>query len=558
MLAMQRLIALSLYLFSHCALAACPDWTADQAAREITHLSQLLGQWDEAYHVHGQSLVDDEVYDQSRARLQQWRRCFTTASAEPDPLQGAAGTHPHPVAQTGLSKLPDEQAVRHWMARRDDLWIQPKVDGVAVTLVYRDGILQQAISRGDGRRGQDWSARVRQLPAVPRQVNSSAEIVLQGELYWRQPAHVQARDGGSGARGRVAGAMASHRLTAAEAASIGLFVWDWPNGPSRMNARLDGLAALGFDDSRRYTLSLAGFAEARHWREHWYRQALPFASDGVVLRQGSRPAGVRWQAEPPHWAVAWKYPLRTALAEVRRVDFRIGRSGRITPLLELEPVQLDDRRISRLSLGSLSRWEALDIRPGDQVTIVLAGQVIAQLQSVAWRSPVRASVDTPDPSRYHTLSCWRPEPGCRQQYLARLTWLGGKKGLRLPGIGSGTWAALLDAGLLGEPLAWLQLEHEQLAGLPGFGKARTERLLKAQRLAHRRSLGAWLAGLGMPAVRHIDTTPGWEALASRGEAAWLALPGIERATARRLQAFFSDPHIAAIRRTLQSAGIPGA
>src|SRR5690606_37512424 len=132
--------------------------------------------------------------DQSRARLEQWRACFPDAGITSGrPLRGAGGPVAHPVPQTGLAKLRDEAAVAAWMAGRDDLWIQPKVDGVAVTLIYRDGRLRQAISRGDGRSGQDWTARALRIDAIPRQLPRRDELILQGELYWRAPDHVQAR-----------------------------------------------------------------------------------------------------------------------------------------------------------------------------------------------------------------------------------------------------------------------------------------------------------------------------------------------------------------------------
>src|SRR5690606_35244720 len=115
------------------------------------------------------------------------------------------------------------------------------------------------------------------------------------------------------------------------AEQLGLFVWDWPNGPRSMAERLAGLTRIGFTDSASLTQPIERFAQVHEWRERWYRGALPFASDGVVLRQGTRPPPQRWRAEPPHWAAAWKYPLRTAVSGVRKVEFRIGRSGRITP-----------------------------------------------------------------------------------------------------------------------------------------------------------------------------------------------------------------------------------
>lgn len=553
---MQRLIALSLCLVSP-FLAACPDWTPTRAQREILHLQQQLARWDEAYHRRGLSLVDDELYDQSRARLHGWQRCFSTDGyRQADPLAGAGGPQVHPVRQTGLAKLADEGAVRAWIAQRSDLWIQPKVDGVAVTLVYRDGHLQQAISRGDGRSGQNWTARARQLPMIPQQLAEPGEVILQGELYWRLERHVQAVAGSGGARSRVAGAMASRQLETASAARIGLFVWDWPNGPQDMPTRLERLAALGFGDSQRFTRRLQDAAQASRLRQHWYHQPLPFASDGVVLRQGQRPPAERWQAEP-HWAAAWKYPLRRALAQVRAVEFRIGRSGRITPLLQLEPVQLDDRRIGRLSLGSLQRWQALDVRPGDQISIVLAGQAIPQLDAVVWRTHERAVVVAPDPARHHAHSCWRPTPGCRQQFLARLAWLSGKQGLDLPGVGIGSWQALLEAGLLPDLLAWLELDAAALRQLPGIGAARAQALAGSFAQARSRSLPQWLRALGLPAKVSLAATTDWNTLAARSTAQWQAEPGIGPGRARQLQAFFSADELQPLRERLHGAGISG-
>ena len=198
---MPRLIALSLCLFAPACLATCPNWDDARARQEIHQLQAQLAQWDDAYHRRGQSLVDDEIYDQSRAQLDGWRRCFVGTGAAHDPLQDAGGPLRHPVRQTGLVKLADEQAVATWIARRRDLWIQPKIDGVAVTLVYRHGALQQAISRGDGLTGQDWTANARRLAAIPARLAVPDEVILQGELYWRLDRHVQASHGSAGLAG---------------------------------------------------------------------------------------------------------------------------------------------------------------------------------------------------------------------------------------------------------------------------------------------------------------------------------------------------------------------
>lgn len=550
---MSRWIALCLNLCAAPLAAACPEWPAAQAVTEITALQQRLAEWDRAYHVEGRAQVSDEIYDQSRARLQQWQGCYPS-QAQPslDSLHGAAGKAAHPIAQTGLNKLEDLSAVQAWMRQRDDLWLQPKVDGVAVTLLYRNGRLEQLVSRGDGRSGQDWTRQAAQINAIPQQLKHEGELILQGELYWRLPGHVQQREGGRNARNRVAGALARHDLDSATGAQIGLFVWDWPNGPAGMSERLQGLAELDFGDSLAMTLPVHSAAQVEQQRQRWYRSALPFASDGVVLRQGRRPPGAMWIAEPPNWAAAWKYPLRHALAEVRAVQFKIGRSGRITPLLQLHPVELDGRTIQRVSLGSLKRWQALDVRPGDQVGITLAGLTIPQLEQVAWRSQTRTALSIPDPNAHHELSCWRPSIGCESQFAARQQWLSGKRGLALPGVGAGTWSKLQLHGLLD----WLELGEAELATRPGFGPRSASQLSASFALARQRPFAQWLRALGLPPSGSAPLDD-WDSLAARDASAWDAYAGIGAVRARQLTAFFRAPEVLQLREQLRAAGVAG-
>jgi DNA ligase (NAD+) len=428
MLATLRLLSVFLVACTTLnAYADCPQWPATQAKSQIAALQKQINQWDDAYHREGRSLIADELYDQSRLRLSEWRRCFALPSTAA-PLRTASGSIAHPIAHTGLDKLHEAAAVEAWLRDRQDVWVQPKIDGVAVTLIYRAGVLHQAISRGDGVRGQDWTPSAQKIGAIPQRLSQPLDLLVQGELYWRLNEHVQARSGSVNARATVAGLMGRKSLDAEQAAGIGLFVWDWPQGPVNLPERITRLAALGFATIEPYSHLASDFAEAQKWRDHWYRSALPFATDGVVLRQSQRPPAERWQARAPYWAVAWKYPFAQALAEVRKINFKIGRTGRITPVIELIPVMLDDREIKRVSAGSLKRWQALDIRPGDQIAISLAGLTIPRLDSVVLRTTERADINAPNADHFHSLSCWQPTPGCESQFLARLTWLSGKQG----------------------------------------------------------------------------------------------------------------------------------
>jgi DNA ligase (NAD+) len=554
----QILMGLTLTLLTVGASAnQCPDWTPAKARNSIIALQTQLATWDDSYHRQGVSLIADELYDQSRQRLDFWRTCFAQPAADDNPLKTAKGSVAHPVPHTGVSKLHSEDAVQSWLKGRSDMWIQPKIDGVAITLVYQQGKLARMISRGDGVKGQDWTAHARLIEAIPAQLPWQDTLVLQGELYLELSSHVQARDGSVNARSKVAGMLARDQLSPDAAGQIGLFVWDWPHGPASMTERLNGLSAMGFATSKHYSQPIQGVDQAQGWRQHWYTSPLPFATDGVIIRQGQRPPAQRWQARAPHWIAAWKYPYAQTLAYVRKVNFNVGRSGRITPVLDLEPVRLDDRQVSRISVGSLKRWQALDIRPGDQVALSLAGLTIPRLDSVVMRAPERQDLQVPRAEDFHPLSCWQPVAGCESQFRERLKWLSGKKGLALPGVGPGTWDKLIQAGKINGLLDWLTLDQAELANIPGLGERSGAKLFASLQDARTRPFAAWLKAIGLPPAGEGHLGEQWNDLAMRSAEQWQQQPGIGPGRARQLVAFFQHPQVQALSEQLRTQGIPG-
>ncbi|UTD57049.1 NAD-dependent DNA ligase LigB [Halomonas sp. MS1] len=532
----------------------CPDWPRERLAQESQTLAEHIAQWDSAYHDQGESLIDDELYDQAVARLANWQACLGEVARQ-RPLTRvtrSAGTLDHPVVQTGLNKA-DGDGVRRFISRRDDLWIQPKVDGVAITLRYEEGVLVEAISRGDGERGQNWTARVQQLPAVPNRLPTPLSAVFQGELYWILNDHIQSQSPASGARGAVAGAMAQLSPSRQTRERIGLFIWDWPEGPREMNERLGQLTALGFDTAD-YTHPINAQHDAANWRDTWFNGPLPFATDGVVLKQSERPGVQRWSSSPPEWAVAWKYPAQQALAQVRGVEFRVGRTGRVTPLLWLYPVTLEGRRISRVSLGSLERWEAWDVRPGDHIAITLAGLTIPQATEVVWQTRERAALGVPSPERYHLLSCFTLTTDCDAQLLARLSFLSDQ--LNMQGVGEGTWQALMEAGVVTELLGWLAATPNQLQQAYGVGDARSVALVAQFQATQAASYAQWLMALGMPPGGNAQLGD-WDTLAGYTRSDWQAEPGVGPVRADALVAFFSHPDVQRMAAQLKLTGVEG-
>jgi DNA ligase (NAD+) len=541
--------------FAH---AACPDRTTEQATQELDAWRKQLDEWNRVYRAEGRSSVDDDIYDQLLRRYESLRTCFPGLANRPEQL-GNKGAVRAAVVQTGLGKLADIDAVADWMRSRDknDLWVQPKADGVALTLLYIDGELHSATSRGDGMYGSDWTQQVRHIPTIPARLRQApARVVLQGELVWRLPGHMQANAGSVGARSKVAGALAREALDKETAARVALFVWDWPDGPDVMQARLDGLAAMGFGDSVALTQRVRTSQDVARWREHWYRTELPFATDGVVIRQGHRPLASTWTAAPPAWAVAWKYPPAKVVASVTGVDFRQGRSGRVDAVLQLEPITLGDRTVRRVLLGSLSRWKALDVRPGDQVAVALAGLTIPRFDGVVLRTPQRVDVPMPSTRLDDALACWEPVSGCEKQFLARLVWLSGKKGLMIDGMGERNWRMLIDTGLIRGMLDWMSLTSSQLQSVTGIGRTRAIAWVNAFEQAKRRDFATWLRSLGMPPAGDIGLA-NWEACVAMTEQAWQQHPGVGPGRARKLRAFFEHPQVQLLAKQLHEAGVDG-
>lgn len=551
----RALVAVGL-LCSSAWAGGCPEWSPERLRLEITALDTQLAHWDEAYYRLGNSPIDDEVYDGLLQQLQDWRRCV---GGQQDVLRLLpAGKVPHPVAQTGLRKLPNRVAVEQWMQGRSDLWVQPKVDGVAVTLVYRKGVLVSAISRGDGQKGENWLEKVKAIPAIPNVLpGATANLVLQGELFLMVNDHHQQAQGGINARSKVAGMLMRNSSTT-QLERLGLFVWAWPDGPPTMDERLQQLAQMGFVLPQQYSKPVTTLAEVENWRAAWYSGALPFVTDGVVIHQGREPQGRYWQAKPNDWAVAWKYPPAQQVARVTDVEFAIGRTGKIAVVLRLEPVRMDDKWIRRVSVGSLALWQKWDIAPGDHIAISLMGHGIPHLKQVVWRAVARASPIAPKPADYHELSCFTLQPGCRQQFLARLVWLSSRDGLNITGLNKAGWQALIDQGLVNNLLDWLELTPEQLSGVPSLGAKRAQALYRQFRLAQRQPFERWPIALGVPlSPLQLATLQDWPHLQRMTSAQWQELAGIGTQKSRKVQEFLRHPAFLALVTVLQQHDISG-
>ncbi len=538
--------------------AVCPAWSPARAQEEISRLQQQIKQWDDDYWKEGKSEVEDGVYDQLSARLTQWQRCFGSEPRDVmmPPLNGAVM---HPVAHTGVRKMVDKNALSLWMRERSDLWVQPKVDGVAVTLVYRDGKLNKAISRGNGLKGEDWTQKVSLISAVPQTVSGPlANSTLQGEIFLQREGHIQQQMGGINARAKVAGLM-MRQDDSDTLNSLGVFVWAWPDGPQLMSDRLKELATAGFTLTQTYTRAVKNADEVARVRNEWWKAELPFVTDGVVVRAAKEPESRHWLPGQAEWLVAWKYQPVAQVAEVKAIQFAVGKSGKISVVASLAPVMLDDKKVQRVNIGSVRRWQEWDIAPGDQILVSLAGQGIPRIDDVVWRGAERTK-PTPPENRFNSLTCYFASDVCQEQFISRLVWLGAKQVLGLDGIGEAGWRALHQTHRFEHIFSWLLLTPEQLQNTPGIAKSKSAQLWHQFNLARKQPFTRWVMAMGIPltqAALNASDERSWSQLLFSTEQFWQQLPGTGSGRARQVIEWKENAQIKKLGSWLAAQQITG-
>ncbi|HDW1562496.1 TPA: NAD-dependent DNA ligase LigB [Escherichia coli] len=551
-------ILISILCWQSSVWAVCPAWSPARAQEEISRLQQQIKQWDDDYWKEGKSEVEDGVYDQLSARLTQWQRCFgnETRDVMIPPLNGAVM---HPVAHTGVRKMADKNALSLWMRERSDLWVQPKVDGVAVTLVYRDGKLNKAISSGNGLKGEDWTQKVRLISAVPQTVSGPlANSTLQGEIFLKRKGHIQQQMGGINARAKVAGLM-MRQGNSDTLNSLAVFVWAWPDGPHLMTDRLKDLATAGFTLTQTYTRAVKNADEVAHVRNEWWKAKLPFVTDGVVVRAAKEPESRHWLPGQAEWLVAWKYQPVAQVAEVKAIQFAVGKSGKISVVASLVPVMLDDKKVQRVNIGSVRRWQEWDIAPGDQILVSLAGQGIPRIDDVVWRGAERTK-PTPPENRFNSLTCYFASDVCQEQFISRLVWLGSKQVLGLDGIGEAGWRALHQTHRFEHIFSWLLLTPEQLQNTPGIAKSKSAQLWHQFNLARQQPFTRWVMAMGIPLTRaalNASDERSWSQLLFSTEQFWQQLPGTGSGRARQVIEWKENAQIKKLGSWLAAQQITG-
>ena len=518
----------------------------DVAAR-IAELRVRIVEADRRYYLDDAPELSDADYDALLRELRTLEDAHPELITDDSPTRTVRGATSstfaavvHRVPMTSLDNAMDAAELRAWGERVGRGLVgaptvrftcELKIDGLAMSVRYERGRFVQAATRGDGRVGEDVTANVAAIAALPKRLAGAAPDVVEvrGEVYMPIAAFeaLNARQEAAGERRfvnpRNSAAGSLRQKDASITASRELSMWCYQlgevvGGPTftSHDDTLRWLAALGFPVNPEITVldSLDAVLEfCHHWQAH--RHGLPYEIDGVVVKVDDLAQRERlgFTSKAPRWAIAYKFPPEQRTTVLRDIQVSIGRTGRATPFAVLEPVFVGGSTVGMATLHNEDQVRAKDVRPGDTVIVRKAGDVIPEVVGPA---PDNKRAKTSKPWVFPTTcSCplastlVRPEgeadtrcvePDCPYQRDQRIIHFASRGAMDIEGLGDRTVFLLSDAGLVSDPADIYTLPRERLLGFEGFGEISVNNLLAAIEASKTRPLSRLLVALG---IKHL-------------------------------------------------------
>ncbi len=528
--------------------------TATDPVERARELHAELERYNRAYYVDDDPLVGDDVYDALLDELRGLEATHPELVTPDSPTQkvgaGVGGLVSrlekvtHLQQMLSLANARSESELRAWIDRmRNHLAregiedaefryvAEPKIDGLAVSLVYRDGVLERGATRGNGLIGEDVTHNLRTIATIPQRLEQAPPLVeVRGEVYMSLPdfAALNERRAQAGLstfmnpRNSAAGTIRQldPKLTAARPLSF----WAYQVGVTeglrfeRHSEALDWMRGHGFPvnpDVAVLDTDEEVVARCRDWERR--RGELDFEIDGVVVKvdrtELQRRLGV--VGRDPRWAIAWKFPPTTANTRLLGIDWSVGKFGDLHPFARLEPVQVGGVTVSQATLHNEEDLARKDVRPGDEVIVLRAGDVIPQVLSPAPhavenpdrepvpRPPERCPVcDTPTvkPEGVFTKCPNRDCPGRRWQLMTHFVSRGA---MDIDGLGEKQVSTLLELELVRTPADFYRLHLEDLMELRGYGEVSAGKLLEAIERSKQQPFARVLFALGIEGVGEI-------------------------------------------------------
>jgi DNA ligase (NAD+) len=513
-----------------------------EAARRAEELRRLVRRHDHRYYVLTDPEVSDFEYDQLYGELVELERRFPELRSSSSPTQRVAGEPlkgleqvQHAIPMLSLDNSYSKDELRAWFERVSrELGREPgglaaelKIDGASISLIYVDGRLERAVTRGDGLVGDDVTANartIRQLPLIVEGLPPTVEI--RGEVYLARSVFNElnrerlAMGEREFANPRNAAAGAIRLLDPRQTSHRHLGVWCYQlaradgHGEDSHVAALEMLRSLGFPVSPGLQLC-SGITEVEAYIESWEekRRDLDFDTDGIVIKidSASERAAVGATARSVRWAVAYKFPPEGRTTRLTDIVIQVGRTGVLTPVASLEPVTISGSTVSRATLHNFDEVARLDVRIGDTVWVTKGGEVIPKVVGVVTTKrpedaePVIAPgvcpvCETPVEREPEEVALRCPNPACPAVVAARLRHFVSRGAMEIGGLGDRMMAQLVEAGMVTDEASLWDLDIDAVAGLPGWGVTSATNLLAELDEARTKSLHRLLFALGIPHV----------------------------------------------------------
>lgn len=409
-----------------------------------------------------------------------------------------------------------------------DYVVEPKVDGLAMSLHYEDGVLVRGVTRGDGEIGEDVTHNIRTIEQIPKRIDDApAWIEVRGEVYMSLADFEalntrRAEEGRStfmNPRNSAAGTI--RQLDARLAAERPLSMWCYQVGEtegisfSSHHEALEWLRSRGFPvnpDIARVSAAAEVVARCEQWQER--RGSLPFEIDGVVVKvddfELQRRLGV--VGRDPRWAIAWKFPPTTAVTRLIDVMWNVGKFGTLHPFAQLEPVHVGGVTVKLATLHNEEDLARKDVRPGDDVIVLRAGDVIPQVispaphvaerddRAPAVRPPARCPICATPTVKGEGVFTKCPNRDCPGRRWQQLQSFVGRAGMDVDGVGEKQVSVLMEHGLLSRPGDFYRLTAEQLVQLDRFGEVSAANAVDAIAASKERPFGRVLFALSIEGI----------------------------------------------------------
>ena len=573
----------------------------------IAELRQEIDRHNRLYYLEARQEITDQAFDALLRELIELETAHPELVTPDSPTQRVGGAPiegftqiQHTVPMMSLDNTYSEADLRDFFARlqkglgRDRIRcvIEPKVDGVAMTIRYENGQLKYGATRGDGRSGDDVTANLRTIKTLPLSLPKGLPqtFEVRGEVFMSKAGFAKLNEEREGAgeplyanpRNTTAGTLKQldPRIAAKRPLDIVLYGLADP-GEADVQSQSDMHALLDRARLRKadlvWTVETADEAVQAIRELDEKRRSLPYETDGAVLKVDAftdqRELGATSKA--PRWAIAYKYAPEQAETRVLAVDIQVGRTGALTPVARLTPVFLSGSTVSNATLHNFEEIERKDIRIGDAVLIEKAGEIIPAVVQVLkdkrtgqeqpiptpTACPICGSPATKDPEQV-VIRCGNPE--CPEQVKRRLEHFVSRGAMDIAGLGAEKVGQFVDAKLIASPADLYDLDELRLANIDRLGTKSIDNLLKGIQASKQQPPWRLLFGLG---IRHVGSSSSrsllehFSNLDAIGEASIEALtqvPDVGAEVAPVIHTWFRDERNVAQLQRLKQAGLTWA